>query len=119
MSYDLKETSPKPHKEFILAAEKQGLLYVYQADDLFRLPNTTIWGAFDGKEGVRDAFERAQTAAEKKLGIKIVLEKRLITKLADFFIRSDKRKVPENKWTGATHLETCRKHQLNDPFFAY
>jgi len=119
VSYDLKETNPKPHKEFVLAAEKQGFLYVYKADDLFRLPNTTIWGNFTDKDAARDAFEHAKTAAEKKLGITIVLEKRTISKFSDFYIRSDRRKAAEAKWTGTTDFETCRKHQLNDPYFAY
>jgi hypothetical protein len=119
VSYDLKETAPKPHKEFILAAEKEGLLYVFQVTDLYRLPNTTIWGNFDSAEAVKAAFERAQTAAEKKLGIKIVLEKRLISELDDWLIRSNEKKAAEKKWTGSTKFETCRKHQLNDPFFVY
>jgi len=119
ITYDFKVTVTSQYRTFSLCAEPQGLLYVYKADDLFRLPNTTIWGEFVSKEAARTAFDNAQAAAEKKLGVKMTLEKRVVTRMSDFFVRSDKRKAPERQWTKASDLETCRAHQLNDPFFTY
>ena len=75
-------------KPFVECAEIEGLVYVYDlGDELARLTNTTIWGAFPDKKAAKAAFERAQTAAEKNLGRKIVLEKRVITQMADVFVR--------------------------------
>jgi hypothetical protein len=119
-TYDLKKTDPGPHRVFIEEAEKQGLLYVYRgaSGKLLRLPNTTLWGVFDDAAGARDAFDKALTAAEKKLRKKITLEKRVITPFEDGLIISDTKKSPVEKWTKPTAFETCRAHQLNDPFFS-
>lgn len=118
ISYDLRSSSPSPHKPFLDAAEKEDLLYVYKATTLNRLPNTTVWGVFASKDAARAAFDRALTAAGDKLGKAIVLEKRVITLLSDFYIRSDVSKAPVKQWLGSSDLETCRKHQLNDPDFS-
>jgi hypothetical protein len=121
VTYDLKKTDPAPHRVFIEEAEKQDLLYVHQVDSgkLVRLPNTTLWGSFDDAAAARAAFDKAVKAAEKRLGIKIKLERRVITPFAEGFLISDKKKSPTDKWKKATPLETCRAHQLNDPYFAY
>ncbi|MCF2523231.1 hypothetical protein [Bradyrhizobium sp. G127] len=120
MTYDLKATTPSPYRAFASCAEAEGLIYVYKTGEkLSRLTNTTLWGLFQTKAAVRDAFDRAQAAAEHEIGIKITLEKRVITQMADVFVRSDKQKVPEPKWTKSSRFETCRTHQKNDPFFSY
>jgi hypothetical protein len=119
VTYDFKVGATSQYRTFVLCAEPQGLLYVYRSDDLFRLTNTTLWGEFATKENAKTAFDNAQAAAENKLGSKIILEKRMITRISDYFVRSDKRKAPEKQWMKASDLETCRAHQLNDPFFAY
>lgn len=118
ISYDLKSSDPSPHKPFLDAAEKEDLLYVYKASTLNRLPNTTVWGIFADKDAARAAFDRALSAAGRKLGRAIVLEKRIITRLSDLYVRSDVSKAPVRQWLGTSDLETCRKHQLNDPDFS-
>ena len=118
ITYDLKKTDPSPYRIFLDECEKEDLLYIYKgSSSLLRLPNSTVWGNFTNKTAARSAFSRAQAAAEKALGRKIILEKRVITKIDDAFFLSDKSKPPEPKWTKSTSLETCRAHQLNDPFF--
>lgn len=117
ISYDLKSSEPSPHRPLLDAAEGQDLLYVLHATELYRLPNTTLWGIFADKKAARDAFERAIADAERVIGRKITLEKRVITGFRDFFVRSDKRKKPDSRWLGTSDFETCREHQLNDPFF--
>jgi hypothetical protein len=120
VTYDFKVGAPSQYKEFVECAEIEGLVYVYDlGDELARLSNTTIWGVFPDKKAAKAAFERAQTSAEKNLGRKIVLEKRVITQMADVFVRSDIKKPRDARWTKSTKFETCRAHQKNDPFFAY
>ncbi len=118
ITYDLQDQHPDPHKPFLTAAEKEGLLYVWKGVTYVnRLPNTTVWGIFETAEQADLAFERALTAAGKTLGNKINLEKRATTAMESTLVRSDKRKEPEDKWKGASNFETSRLHQLNDPFF--
>ena len=117
ISYDLKSSDPSPYKPVLDAAEKQGLLYVIKGTDLHRLPNTTLWGAFATRDAANGAFDRALAAAAKAISRRIVVEKRIVAEMDDFGVRSDKRKPPETRWTGRTGFETCRLHQLNDPFF--
>jgi hypothetical protein len=118
VSYDLKATTPDPHKPFLDAAEPEGLLYVFQGTtDVFRLPNTTLWGVFGTIDAAKSAFDRAKATAEKKIGKSVTVEKRIITRLEDWSIKSDKRKAADPKLTASTKLERCRKHQLQDPYF--
>lgn len=120
VTYDFKVGASSQYKEFVECAEIEGLIYVYDlGDELARLTNTTLWGVFSDKKAAKAAFERAQTAAETKLGRKITLEKRVITQMADVFVRSDKKKRPDARWIKSTKFETCRAHQKNDSFFAY
>ncbi|ATC30990.1 hypothetical protein CA606_00745 [Caulobacter vibrioides] len=120
VTYDLKETTPKPHRAFIQAAEKEGFLYVFQGTrDLFRLPNTTLWGEFASCDLATKAFDRAKAAAARSLGVTVYVEKNFFTSLDDWSVTSDRSKAPEARWTGYSKLETCRQHQLNDPYFAY
>lgn len=119
-TYDLKKGDPSPYREFVKAAEEEGLLYVYSlGDELCCLPNTTLWGEFEAKDSAREAFDRALAAASKKLGYSIVLEKRVITAMSELRIRSNVKKTPIARWVGHTDFDTCRLHQQNDPYFAY
>jgi hypothetical protein len=53
------------------------------------------------------------------VGYTIKLEKRMTVEETNTLVTSDKRKLPESKWTGTTAFETSRLHQLNDPYFKY
>lgn len=118
ITYDLKSGYPDPHKPFLTAAEKQGLLYVWRGSKYVnRLPNTTVWGVFSSKEKADEAFDRALKATEKVVGYSITMEKRCTTEMGDTVVTSDRKKTPEDKWTGSTKFETSRMHQVNDPYF--
>lgn len=119
ISYDLQSGHVSPHKPFLTAAAKEGLIYVLQsANFINRLPNTTLWGVFARRQAAVDAFNRAKTAAEIAIRREIVVEKRLVSLLDDWLVSSDLKKTPDPRWTGATTFETSRLHQMNDPFFA-
>ena len=116
ITYDLKSTTPDPHKPFLSAAEKQGLLYVWKSPNYVnRLPNTTVWGVFKDKDAAKAAFNAAIAAAANKTTITV--EKVFIARFDGTYCDSDVYKQPEAKWTGTTDFETCRQHQLNDPVF--
>ncbi|MBY3094912.1 hypothetical protein HFO65_29970 [Rhizobium laguerreae] len=118
-AYDLTASKP-PHAAFIAAALTEGLLYVYTVKDkLCRLPNTTLWGRFETQEAAVAAFNTAKMAAEKAIGAKITLEKRVVLAMNGATFTSDKRKAPDPKWTKGTKFATCREHQAKDPYFAY
>ncbi|WP_201859375.1 hypothetical protein [Microvirga soli] len=118
VSYDLKSGNPSPHATFLASAEPEGWLYICKsATKIFRLPNTTLWGVFEDVAAANAAFDRALAAAEAQLGRRIILEKRIVTRLGDWSARSDLMKAPEPRYAGRTDLETCRLHQLGDPFF--
>lgn len=118
VSYDLKGGDPSPHSAFLTCAEPEGWLYVYKGKRVFRLPNTTLWGEFADAAAAVAAFDRALAAAERHLGRKVVLEKRIVTRFDPKAAKSDRIKDPDPALTGATDFETCRLHQLHDPFFA-
>ena len=118
ITYDLKDGEPDPHKPFLTAAEKEGLLYVWKgADYVSRLPNTTVWGVFDNLAEANDAFTRALKKAGNAVGYAITLEKRATASMSPTNVMSNERKKPEAKWTGGSVFETSRLHQLNDPKF--
>lgn len=118
ITYDLKSASPDPHKPFLTAAEKEGLLFVWKgASFVNRLPNTTVWGVFNSSEDADLAFDRALKATSQKVGYTINLEKRCTAEMTSPLVVSDHRKKPEEKWTGSTSYKTSQLHQINDPFF--
>lgn len=120
ITYDFKDGASRQWEEFVKCAEVEGLLYVFHGTSkLFRLTNTTLWGVFSDSDAATAAFDKALSVAEKAVGRKIVLEKRFITAISSWSVRSDKSKAPESRWTKSTKFETCRAHQKNDPFFAY
>jgi hypothetical protein len=119
ITYDLPSQHEDAHKPFLTHAEKHDLLYICMSAQktLWRLPNTTVWGRFVNRAAAVAAFDAALEAAAKQVGHAVKLEKRMVTRLTDAEIKSDKTKRPEAKWKGATDFETCRLHQLHDPFF--
>lgn len=118
ISYDLKSGNPSPYRPFLDAAEKQGLLYVWEGKQyVSRLPNTTLWGIFSTTAAANAAFDAALAAASRDVGYSIKLEKRATTAMSASSILSDVRKEPDPRWTGRTSFETSRRHQLNDPLF--
>ncbi len=118
ISYDLNTERGSPHKDFLTQAETEGLLYIWKGVTwVNRLPNTTLWGQFASRQEANKAFDRARAKTEKKVGYKVVVEKRATTAFDDASVLSDIRTAPEPKWTGATTFETSRLHQLHDPFF--
>lgn len=120
VTYDFKDGASNQWAEFVKQAEAVGLVYVFHGTSkLFRLTNTTLWGVFDNADAATAAFDKALAAAEKAIGKRIVLEKRFVTAISNWSIRSDKNKAPDSRWTKTTKFETCRAHQKNDPFFAY
>lgn len=118
ITYDIENGRPDPHKPFLTAAEKEGLLFVWKgATHVNRLPNTTLWGVFDTTEAANEAFDRALKKTSQSVGYALKLEKRITTAMRSTFVNSDVRKKPEPRWTGSTSFETSRLHQVNDPFF--
>ena len=119
ITYDIKETKPDPHPSVLTHAEKNDLLYLRltKKNNIYRLPDTTLWGVFANAKAARKAFDSAVAAAAKALGTTVVVEKLYLTMIGDTDHESDKKKPAEKKWTGKTVFETCRLHQLNDKFF--
>lgn len=93
--YDLKETSPKPHNEFLEAAKQHGWEpWILARDNIwYRLPNTTLVGQFDSQELAVAAFKAIRPDAEKALGVSIVVEKWFVAKYVGANFNSDE-KVP-------------------------
>ncbi|WP_331285133.1 MULTISPECIES: hypothetical protein [Methylobacteriaceae] len=120
ITYDLKNGDPPPYGPFIEEAEREGLLYVWRgANQVHRLPNTTVWGRFEDIAAARSAFDKALRRTSRRLGYAINLEKRMTVQADDISVRSDVAKAPVAKWIGSSKFETARLHQLNDPDFAY
>jgi hypothetical protein len=118
ISYDLKKDADGVHAAFLKAAEKSGLLYIFMSTDkIFRLPNTTVWGTFRDRDAAEAAFDAALAAAGKVINRTITLEKRFVTSIGSWSAKSDLIKKPQQPWIGKTKSETCRLHQLNDPYF--
>jgi hypothetical protein len=98
VTYDLKDGNPGPHRDFIMAAEAEGLLYVYKpSESVMHLPNTTLWGNFSIRDAVRDAYKRALDKAIKIVGYTIKLEKRAITQISNPYFLSDESKAPDEQ----------------------
>jgi len=57
--YDLKETDPKPHGEFLKQAAKRGWsVWISTTDEFKRLPNTTLTGDFSDVNAAGEALTR-------------------------------------------------------------
>lgn len=119
ITYDLKAGNPSPYKAFLIAAEREGLLYVWRgASFVNRLPNTTIWGVFESKDSANEAFDRALATASATIGYKVQMTRRATTKFVDAYVNTDIRREPNPELEGASVFETSRLHQLKDPLFA-
>jgi len=119
VTYDLADGSPDPHKPFLTAAETEGLLYVWQGQSyVSRLPDNDGVGSLSDKRQMRS---RRSTEQSRKLSVKWDIRSNwksgARSKLTILPLKSDRRKKPEARWTGASSFETSRLHQLNDPYF--
>lgn len=79
-SYDLRETSPSPHAEFLEQAKAKGwrLWILSGKNERYRLPNTTLDGDFADREAAVAALKATRTATEAKLGRPVVMEKWIV-----------------------------------------
>ena len=116
-SYDL----TKGHSEFLAAALDEGWTYVFPVSgELFRLPNTTLWGNFADRTAAQAAFTRALDAAQMELGRRCKRTKSIIGPLPQGArVLSDVKKATEPEYTvEGDDFTTCRLHQLHDEFFS-
>lgn len=79
-TYDLKETTPRPHTEFINQAGKLGwsTWILSEAGTWYRLPNTTLVGDFADLAAAERAFLATRSATQAVLGGNVILEKWII-----------------------------------------
>jgi hypothetical protein len=80
-TYDLRETNPSPHSEFLSQAKELGwqLWILSSKNEWYRLPNTTLVGTFDNMEAAVDALKKTRAATESALGRTVTMEKWIIT----------------------------------------
>jgi len=80
-TYDLKETNPKPHSEFINQAAKLGWSPWIRSDNgtWYRLPNTTLVGEFVDVGAAEQALLAARAATQAAIGVTVTLEKWIIS----------------------------------------
>ena len=100
VTYDLKNTTPSPYGPFRAAAEKLGweTTVTDTAGKIWRLPNTTLIGTFQTKTDALTAFKAIETATNKALNTKIVIEKYFYAKYTEGTVKSDEEvKPPEKK----------------------
>lgn len=79
-TYDLKETNPGPHSEFLEQAKKNGWkLWILSSDnEWYRLPNTTLIGSFDDREAAVAALKKTRADTQRELGIPVTMEKWIV-----------------------------------------
>jgi hypothetical protein len=89
--YDLKETRPDPHSDYLAAAEGERWYAWLQGSDQkwYRLPNTTLVGEFSNREAAVAAFKAIKPAAEKTLGKAITVEKWIVADYSAATFNSD------------------------------
>ncbi|ASS57594.1 hypothetical protein [Rhizobium leguminosarum] len=78
--YDIAETYPDPHSEFITQAEKLGWVtwvWAPARQKWYKLPNTTLIGEFADRDAAKAAFNDAAKAARAEVG-KLTIEKYFI-----------------------------------------
>jgi len=79
-TYDLLETYPDPHEEFLEQATARGwrLWILSGHNEWYRLPNTTLDGDFDSRDAAVTALKNTRAATESKLGRSVVMEKWIV-----------------------------------------
>jgi len=91
--YDLKETDPKPHGEFLKQAAKRGWsVWISTTDEFKRLPNTTLTGDFSDVNAAGEALKDTRSATQTALGIAVALEKWYVGPIGAGLISSDEKK---------------------------
>ena len=90
-TYDLRETNPSPHGEFLEQAKKKGWkLWILSSDnEWYRLPNTTLVGDFPSKDAAVKALKDTRAATESELRIKVTMEKWIVSERGSSSFDSD------------------------------
>ncbi|MER9644735.1 hypothetical protein [Mesorhizobium sp. M0239] len=89
-TYDLMKTNPEPYSEFLEQATKLGWrLWVTDGKDWYRLPNTTLEGTFATRDAAVAALKAAGVATAKAIGIKVTIEKWIVTSSEEATFNSD------------------------------
>ena len=90
VSYDLEDTN-NPHSAFLAAAKKLGWTswVPTNADNYYKLPNTTLSGHFTSLDAAVHAFEAIKPAAESALRKSIKVEKHFLTEYTLASVDSD------------------------------
>lgn len=80
-TYDLRNTNPGPHSEFLAQAEKNGwqLWILGSNSEWYRLPNTTLIGDFADKTIAVAALKKTRADTEQQLGVTVTMEKWIVT----------------------------------------
>ncbi|WEX75243.1 hypothetical protein PYH37_000628 [Sinorhizobium numidicum] len=92
ISYDIKKTTQDPHSEFLNQADSVGWkVWVYSGTvkKWYRLPNTTLVGAFANRDAALKAFKNAIASTSKALGIAVTVEKFFLSACASTLFNSD------------------------------
>lgn len=94
-TYDLQETTPKPHGEFLQQAIKNGWqAWILSSDRVwYRLPNTTLMGEFPSLDAATNALEATRAATAAALKIPVTMEKWIISQTTVSKFNSDQRQA--------------------------
>ncbi|WP_439373120.1 hypothetical protein [Bradyrhizobium sp. DASA03120] len=81
-SYDLKETKPDAHENFVVNAIENGWSpwILDHNDTLFTLPNTTLQGSFANQTQAVAALNATRAETAEELGINVTMEKWLVAR---------------------------------------
>lgn len=91
-TYDLRETNPGPHSEFLEQADKNGWSPWLLIDgEWHRLPNTTLIGDFTDKPAAVAALKKTRADTEREMGRKVTMEKWIVAPRGDISIVSNDR----------------------------
>ena len=95
-TYDLKETSPPPHDEFVAQARMRGWKRWITSDGKWReLPHTAMIGSFSDRDEAVRQFEAALSRTRTKITGITHIEKRYIAAIGDGSFVSDKSALSE------------------------
>lgn len=89
--YDIADTSPDPHAEFIAQADKLGWstwVWAPAKNKWYKLPNTTLVGEFVNRDAAKSAFDAAVKATRASKG-NVKLEKYFIADYGSSTFDSD------------------------------
>lgn len=79
-SYDLRETNPSPHAEFLKQATAHGwrVWILSGKNEWYRLPNTTLDGEFVDRDAAVTALKNTRAATERELRVTVTMEKWIV-----------------------------------------